>query len=123
MQAIKEIRKYVKAKSKQGYEGYLDLLKYFSAFDKKQIEYIELCAKNNSKSFERLSSIKELLTIFIALFALIFSCLPESYKVSAFIPNLLQLGIVAVFVIVLYVVIDIFCSQNINISQNISGLI
>ena len=77
MEKVKNIEKFVKQKSTQGYEGYLDTLVYFRQFDDKQLDYIETYEKAEIKATDSLLKFLELITLGIAMIALLVEAFPE----------------------------------------------
>lgn len=80
MQTTKEIVSYVKQKKKQGYEGYQDMLKYFSDFNLEQLDYLEIYFKGRKNNQEYLLTFREIITLFIAIIAVFVSVIPDALK-------------------------------------------
>jgi len=83
MEKISEIKNFVKKKKCQGFEGYIDMLEYFNRFSLEQLYYIEISLKTEVESSKRLSSYREIVTLFVAILALIVACVPEQFKGNA----------------------------------------
>jgi len=83
MEKVKNIEKFVKQKSTQGYEGYLDTLVYFRQFDDKQLDFIETYEKAGLVAFNSLLKILEILPLAVAMIAVLVEVIPDSFFENA----------------------------------------
>ena len=80
METYKEIEKYVRKKSKQGYEGYKDTLAFFRKYNLEQLDYIELNAKIEHGINEQTKALKDIFPILISIIAVTLSAFFDEAK-------------------------------------------
>lgn len=103
MDTLDEIYNFVKKKKKQGYEGYQDIIEDFKKYDAEQLDYLEIAFKVSIESNKRLAAFREIVTLSVAILAIIFSVVPDELKSNANSFSLILLNILGFFVLCILV--------------------
>ena len=111
MEKICNIRKYVKANKKLGFEGYQSIKSYLKGFSTEELEYIETSFIVAKESNERLMQFRDVVPTSIAMYALIVTLVPDLYKQNHRFFNVT----LAILLIIGIITILIFISQQLSV--------
>ena len=121
METYKKIENHVYEKSKQGYEGYQDILTDFEKYTQEQLDYIRLEANLKVNAYKRLREFEGIIPLVISIFAVIFSVIPDVLKEnSVFFQTILSNTLaVAIICIILYYFLHQISSRAISKAENV----